>query len=199
MHLRLIRRMGSRRTRFGVFLIAAVVFLGFSLAVTTGLPLVLTTLFVGVPIIFAAVFATAWLLAADLLDGANQTTLAWAYSRIGASSRINVGPFMLAYVNATLGCLLEAGFSYKLADHAWNAIDSLIYGFTLQELNFPIEPDKYADAAQDYTSRHPLDDYPYLNALAQEVIAGRHDGVQDFALALNLVLEGLERLRQKAA
>ena len=39
-------------------------------------------------------------------------------------SRANVGPAMLRYVDATIGCLREAGFSYVMADHAWNAIDS---------------------------------------------------------------------------
>jgi AcrR family transcriptional regulator len=52
-------------------------------------------------------------------------------------SRVNIGPVMLRYVDATLGCLREAGFSHVMADHAWNTLDSYIYGFTLQALNFP--------------------------------------------------------------
>ena len=59
-------------------------------------------------------------------------------------SRINTGPAMLRYIDATIGCLREAGFSYPMADHAWNAIDSHIYGFTLQKLNFPIADDEFA-------------------------------------------------------
>jgi hypothetical protein len=35
-------------------------------------------------------------------------------------SRANIGPSMLRYVDATIGCLREAGFSYPMADHAWN-------------------------------------------------------------------------------
>src|SRR6478609_7485021 len=49
-------------------------------------------------------------------------------------SQPNVGPAMLRYVNATLGCLVEAGFSYAMADHVWNVIDGHVYGFTLQRL-----------------------------------------------------------------
>lgn len=112
-------------------------------------------------------------------------------------SRINVGPAMLRYVNATIGCLREAGFSYKMADHAWNAIDSHIYGFTLQELNFPLDPSEYADAAEQYLSLVPVDRYPYLNVLAQQVIDGTHHGVHDFEFGLELILDGLERLREK--
>ena len=31
---------------------------------------------------------------------------------------------MLRYVDATLAALVEAGFTYPQADHAWNAIDN---------------------------------------------------------------------------
>ena len=109
-------------------------------------------------------------------------------------SRANVGPAMLRYVDATIGCLREAGFSYAMADHAWNAIDSHVYGFTLQELNFPFEPDEYAAVASDYLPMIPVERYPYLNGLSQEVIGGRHDGLHDFELGLDLLLDGLERL-----
>ncbi len=111
-------------------------------------------------------------------------------------SRINIGPAMLNYVNATVGCLREAGFSYEMADRAWNAIDSHIYGFTLQELNFPIDPSAYADTAADYLSLVPPQQYPYLNALAHQVIDGTHDGVHDFNFGLELILDALERLRE---
>lgn len=113
-------------------------------------------------------------------------------------SRINVGPKMLRYVDATLGCLRESGFSYEMADHAWNAIDSHIYGFTLQELNFPFDSPEYADVAEDYLSMIPEKQYPYLNALSLQVIEGRYDGVHDFEFGLNLILDGLEKLRVNA-
>lgn len=112
-------------------------------------------------------------------------------------SRVNMGPAMLRYVDTTVGCLLKAGFSYALADHAWNAIDSHIYGFTLQELKSPIQPDDYVDAAQEYLPQAPPEQYPYLNEMAEELIAGRHDGLQEFTFGLDLILDGLERLRAK--
>src|SRR5262245_10470183 len=37
-------------------------------------------------------------------------------------SRLNVGPHMLRYVDATIECLREAGFSWAMVDHAWNAL-----------------------------------------------------------------------------
>ena len=116
----------------------------------------------------------------------------WASSLI--VSRVNTGPASLRYVDATVGCLVEGGFSYELADHAWNAIDSYIYGFTLQELNFPFESPEYAEVAEEYMPLIPADQYPYLHGLAQQVIDGTHDGVHDFEFGLELILDGLESL-----
>ncbi len=110
-------------------------------------------------------------------------------------SRANVGPATLRYVNATIGCLVEAGFSYEAADHAWNSIDSFIYGFTLQKLNFPFEPEEYAAIAESFLPQIPVDEFPYLNGLSQEVSSGRHDGLHDLLFGLKLILEGLEKLR----
>jgi hypothetical protein len=59
------------------------------------------------------------------------------------------------YVDATIGCLRAAGFSWALTDHAWNAIDSFVYGFTLQKLNFPFQPDEYAKMAKAFLPMIP--------------------------------------------
>jgi AcrR family transcriptional regulator len=117
------------------------------------------------------------------------------WAALALMSRVNVGPAMLRYVDATLGCLREAGFSYEMADHAWNAIDSHIYGFTLQELNFPFEASEYAESAANFLSYIPPEKYPYLNQLSCHIIEGRYDGLHDFAFGLELILNGLERLR----
>ena len=109
-------------------------------------------------------------------------------------SRVNTGPAMLRYVDATIGSLHAAGFSYALADHAWNAMDNHVYGFTLQKLNFPFEATEYAEVAAAYLPTIPEETYPHLHGLSREVIAGRHDGVTDFEFGLNLILDGLERL-----
>jgi AcrR family transcriptional regulator len=116
----------------------------------------------------------------------------WATGLIG--TRINVGPAMLRYIDATVGCLRAAGFSLPQADRAWNALDSHLYGFTLQELNFPLEPSDYASAAQHFLPLIPADEFPHMNALAQLVIDGKHSGIADFGFGLQLILDGLQRL-----
>ena len=114
-------------------------------------------------------------------------------------SRVNVGPAMLRYVDATIGCLVEAGFSYPAADHAWNAIDSYVYGFTLQKLNFPFEPQEYAQAAAGFLHMIPADRFPHLNRMSRQVIDGQHDGLHNIEFGLDLILDGLDKLRRAAA
>ena len=98
-------------------------------------------------------------------------------------SRINVSPAMMRYVDATLGCLRESGFSFPTADYAWNAIDSYIYGYTLQQLNFPFEPDEYAAAAAAFVPELDADAYPYLVGLSAEVIARPKSPVRGYYAA----------------
>jgi AcrR family transcriptional regulator len=114
-------------------------------------------------------------------------------------SRVNVGPAMLRYIDATLGCLCEAGFSLEMADHAWNAIDSHIYGYTLQELNFPFKPEEYSAAAESFIARIPANKYPYMHALSQKIITGHYDGLNDFEFGLDLILEGLSQQLKKTS
>ena len=127
---------------------------------------------------------------------AHQVLLRHPWAAIAIMSGVNVGPAALRYVDATLGCLREAGFSWEMADHAWNVMDSHIYGFTLQALNFPFEEDEYAVVATEFVAMIPPEDYPHLNGLTQEVIAKRYNGIHNFEFGLDLLLNGLDPLRR---
>lgn len=109
-------------------------------------------------------------------------------------SRIHIGPAMLTWTNATVGCLINAGFSYPMADHAWNALDNHLYGFTLQRLNSPVEPEDYPSSAEHYLPMIPLEQYPHVFAMATQIAEGSHSGINDFTFGLDLLLDGLERL-----
>ena len=112
-------------------------------------------------------------------------------------SRENAGPAMLHYVDATLGCLREAGFSFPMADHACNAVDNYLYGYTLQRLNLPAKADEHVAAARGLLAQLPAEQHPYLRGLTEQIVAGQHDGVHSLELGLDLILEGLEKLRKK--
>lgn len=110
-------------------------------------------------------------------------------------SRITVGPNRLRYIDASLGVLREAGFSWAETDRAWNTMDNYILGYTLQQQNFPVDPDEYAAAAAAYLPMLPAATYPYMHELTARVADGSHDGTLDFAFGLQLILDGLDRLR----
>lgn len=110
-------------------------------------------------------------------------------------SRISAGPNMLGYIEATLATLREAGFTWFETDRAWNAMDNYIYAFTLQQQNFPVNPEEYASAAAGYLPMLPAHVYPYMHEMTARVADGSHDGTLDFSFGLELILDGLERLR----
>ena len=112
-------------------------------------------------------------------------------------SRMNVGPNMLRYIDATLGTLRDAGLSWHETDRAWNTMDNYIYGFTLQQQNFPVNPDDYASAAAGYLPMLPVERYPYMHEITSRLADGSHDGTLDFGFGLELILDGLERLRRR--
>jgi AcrR family transcriptional regulator len=111
-------------------------------------------------------------------------------------SRMNIGPYMLRYIDATLGCLWQAGFTLPQADHAWNALDSYIYGFTLQKLNFPLKAEEYSAMAASFLPALPAERYPSMRALTELVATRQHNGLHDLDFGLELILAGLERGRQ---
>ena len=128
---------------------------------------------------------------------AHAVMLAHPWAPMLVVARINVGPNMLRYVDATLGTLRQAGLSWAETDRAWNAMDSHIYGFTLQLQNFPVDPQEYASAAASYLAMLPADKYPYMHELTVLVANGSHDGTHDFAFGLELIVDGLDRLRAR--
>ncbi len=124
-------------------------------------------------------------------NSAHTALLAHPWATQAIVSRMNIGPNILGYIDKTLGCLLNAGFSVEMADHAWNAMDSHIYGFTLQELNFPLQEDEYAEAAEGFIDMIPVEKYPHMNALSTHVIEGKYNGIHDFEFGLKLILNSL--------
>lgn len=112
-------------------------------------------------------------------------------------SRMNVGPHMLRYIDASLGCLLDAGFTFADADHCWSTLDAFVYGFTLQRLNFPIETTQFAAAARAFLPHIDREALPSFYALSVEVAEERHDGLQHLELGLDMLLEGFDRLRRR--
>lgn len=128
-------------------------------------------------------------------ESAHAVLMAHPWSCAQLMSRVNVGPNMLRYVDATIGCLVRGGFTLPEADHAWNVLDSYIYGFTLHKLNFPFAPEEYAQVAAGYLPSLSATTYPWMHQMTVAVATRQYDGLHDLAFGLGLVLEGLGRRR----
>jgi len=118
----------------------------------------------------------------------------WA---IGMMESRRPGPANLRNHDAVMGCLREAGFSFELAIHAYSLQDAYIYGFALQERDTGFEtPDSAGEAAQRRADANgALEQYPYLAEIVAKLPESGYDNGVEFAWGLELILDGLERLR----
>jgi AcrR family transcriptional regulator len=121
----------------------------------------------------------------------------WA---IGLMETRSPGPANLRNHNAVMGCLREAGFSFKTAIHAYSAQDAYIYGFALQEQTLGFDgPDDAGDAVQRRARTiGGLDAYPYLAEIATKLPGTGYDNTAEFAWGLDLILDGLSHHRGAA-
>jgi AcrR family transcriptional regulator len=103
------------------------------------------------------------------------------------------GPASFHHHNATMGCLREAGFSFRDAVHAYSLLDSYTYGFTLQEKASPFEtPEQSAEVAKATVGEMGTM-YPYLAEVVVEFSKDGYDYSKEFEFGLDLILDGLER------
>ena len=119
----------------------------------------------------------------------------WACSLM--MHRPNTGASRMPWMEAVLRTLREAGFSADMTHHAYHALDSHITGFTLWQVNMPFETKaELVDMAERFLSQIPADEYPYVIEHAEQHIApSSPDGATEFEFGLDLILDGLERLR----
>ncbi len=129
-------------------------------------------------------------------ESAHSVLLRHPWAILALLNRRTAGPAMLTYVNATLGCLRQAGFSAILADRIWNTMDNHIYGYTLREVNFPFQAPEYADTSRDFLAQIPTEKYPHFTELATLIMDGGYSGVHDFHFGLDLILNGVEEYRE---
>lgn len=125
----------------------------------------------------------------------------WAVGRMEATKA--PGPADLRLHDAVLGCLRRAGFSIEMAIQAYSVQDAYIYGFALQERTLPVGGrENFAKAARkrarEVESR--FEDVARLYPNLAEVVGGYvakhgYDAAAAFEAGLDVILDGLERLR----
>jgi AcrR family transcriptional regulator len=111
--------------------------------------------------------------------------------------RMNPGPASLRNHDAVMGCLREAGFSFRAAVHALSVMDAYIYGFALQEKNLPFDTADQVSEVMEIQRQHvpQMEDYPYLVEVATEMAKAGYDYATEFEWGLDLILDALERFR----
>jgi AcrR family transcriptional regulator len=112
-------------------------------------------------------------------------------------SRRRPGPANLRHHDAVIGSLRAGGFDIGMAAHAYSVLDSYIYGFALTKMNLPFETsDDVADVAQSMLEPFPPDEYPHmLEILTDHVMKPGYDYGEEFEYGLDLILDGLVRVR----
>jgi AcrR family transcriptional regulator len=123
----------------------------------------------------------------------------WAVGNM--EGRTTHGPANLRLHDAVLGCLRAAGFSIEMTVHAYSVQDAYIYGFALQETDMSSEtPDDFAAEAQRQMDAYEdvLADYPHLvEVVGGHVAESGYDYATEFLFGLDLILDGLDRLRAR--
>jgi AcrR family transcriptional regulator len=120
----------------------------------------------------------------------------WAGGLI--ESRLNAGPARLRYLDAVIGVLSAAGFPLPIVIRTVMALDSHTYGFVLQELAWPFDVENAPEMAAAFGRGLPAGDYPNLLAMAEMAATAPGGAPVDFEFGLDLILDGLERLRDTA-
>jgi AcrR family transcriptional regulator len=109
-------------------------------------------------------------------------------------SPTGIRPARLAYMNELLGRLRGAGFSADTTYTAYHVLDAHIFGFALWLATHSAVP---PDDVERFAREFPLDDYPYLAEHRDQHLAeGPHQDVSAFELGLDLILDGLRKLRE---
>jgi AcrR family transcriptional regulator len=116
-----------------------------------------------------------------------------------AASLVLTGPGVsyarLRYMDAILGSLRTGGFSAEMTDHAYHALDSHIMGFTLWQVGISAGLVNISSVT-DFLEQLDQEAYPYLAEHAQQHLKERDPEDEGaFAFGLDLILDGLERIR----
>jgi AcrR family transcriptional regulator len=119
----------------------------------------------------------------------------WATSLM--QSRTKPGPSTLRHNDSVLGTLRRAGFNVDMAAHAFSVMDGYIYGFALQQVNLPSQTsEESALLAANILRDLPARDYPHLaEMITEHAMKPGYDYADEFEFGLDLILDGLERLR----
>ena len=101
----------------------------------------------------------------------------------------------LAYMDALLGRLRDAGFSAETTYTAYHVLDAHIFGFSLWHTTYERASTMPREVVEKLMREIPFDEYPHLGEHRDQHMAeGPHREVDAFAFGLDLILAGLAKL-----
>ncbi len=111
-------------------------------------------------------------------------------------SRTDPGASGLRYYDAVMGILREGGFSLAMTHHAIHLLGSRLLGFTqdLFDDSPDVDPEALKQMADALAETHPHVAEMAMGVTHDGGLGGCDDDVE-FAFGLDLILDGLERLR----
>jgi AcrR family transcriptional regulator len=122
----------------------------------------------------------------------------WACPLLMEPGRIR--PARLRYMDLLLSRLREAGFSAETTYTAYHVLDGHIFGFALWESSHRYTAEEISSFAARFADTITPDAYPYLYEHGEQHMSdGPHRGVSAFELGLDLIVDGLKKMRVNEA
>ena len=118
-------------------------------------------------------------------------------------TRKSASPVVLDYMDSLIGIFLRAGFSLDLTHYAMHALGSRMWGFIQEVFPTPAPPSDPTELAamfSEWAIRYPniIEMATAANHTDDSKVTQGCDDQLEFEFALDLLLEGLERLHQSS-
>ncbi len=108
------------------------------------------------------------------------------------------GGARMRFADSMLRGFREAGFPEGLTYHAFHVLQSHVMGYTLYVASFPFEVAELEELAARFMREFPADEYPDLAEHIRQHMMPSDEQQGTFEFGLDLILDGLERLRDAA-
>ncbi|RZU33684.1 TetR/AcrR family transcriptional regulator [Blastococcus saxobsidens] len=137
---------------------------------------------------------------------ARRAVLRHPWARLAIESRTRRTPTVLGYMDSLAGAFRGGGFSAHLTHHVMHALGNRIWGFTPELFDEPRGDDALPPTAeeQEAMAREFAQRYPHILEIAMAATDGDLSGVGggcdeqfEFEFALDLLLDGFERLQRQ--
>ena len=124
----------------------------------------------------------------------------WAPALFASQRTIPIS--LYHYADRVVGLLVEAGFSYQIAHRALHALGSMMFGFVQELFSPPSSGGQLNSADTEKMFAQMAESLPHLTAMimsevhhASDPTVGWCDSQTEFEFTLDLLLDGLERIR----